>query len=172
MLNNKDIKDLDIKFLRENILLSLQSNHVFNGTIWENLTYGIKSIEEKEVLKAIKRAGMDFFYKLPAGFNTVIGENGLNISGGEAQKIAIARAFIRKPKVFIFDETTAYLDTESENIIKNELLQLKKSCTIIIVAHKPSILTIADEILTIENGALVKKEGRFSPPMQSYALIE
>jgi len=167
MLNNKDIKELDIKFLRENILLSLQSNHVFNGTILENLTYGIKNVEEREVLAAIKRAGMNFFYQLPAGFETVVGENGLNISGGEAQKIAIARAFIRKPKVFIFDETTAYLDAESENIIKNELLKLKESCTIIIVAHKPSMLTIADEIIMIENGSIVENKEKLLPLIQS-----
>jgi ATP-binding cassette subfamily B protein len=154
LIDGQNIKTMTLKSLRENIHLTLQNNYIFDGTILENLTYRVKNKDKKEVLKAIKRSGIDFINELPNGLNTVVGENGLNISGGEAQKISFARALLKKPKVYIFDEITSSLDAESESIILKTISQLKQEATVIMICHKSSTLEIADEIISIEDGLL------------------
>lgn len=154
LIDGRNIKTMTLKSLRENIHLTQQNNYIFDGTILENLTYRVKNKNKKEVLKAIKRSGIDFINELPNGLNTVVGENSLNISGGEAQKITFARALLKKPKVYIFDEITSSLDVESEGIILKTISQLKQEATVIMICHKSSTLEIADEIISLEDGIL------------------
>lgn len=156
LLDEQDIREIKVKSLRETVHLCLQSNYTFSGTIWDNLTYGIDHVDKKEILKAAMRAGMDFINELPLGYNTPIGDQGLSISGGEAQKIGFARALLKKPKVYIFDEITAALDQKSEERIKKTLVELKKDSTIVMIAHKPSTLEIADEVVIVDNGQVTK----------------
>ncbi|MBN1696427.1 MAG: ABC transporter ATP-binding protein [Spirochaetales bacterium] len=155
-LDNRDIREIKIPSLRKSIHLSLQNNHVMNGTLWENLTYGTGHVDKKDVLLAMKKAGIDFHYKMPAGFDTLIGVHGLNLSGGECQRIAIARALLLNPKVFIFDETTAYIDNRTEEKIKDVLCELKRSGTVILITHRSSTLDVVDNVLLFDNGTITE----------------
>lgn len=153
-VDEKNIRDIKLSSLRSSILMTLQTNHVFNATVLKNITYGCKDFNKTKVLMALKKAGVDFIYKMPNGLETVIGSNGINLSGGEAQRIALARAFLFKPKIFIFDETTAFVDPETEDKIKHSLLELKENSTIIFIAHNLSTIMLADNVAVMENGVI------------------
>lgn len=157
LLDGKDIKDISIPSLRRAILLMLQNDYVFTGTIWENITYGLSSVSKEEVYKAAKDAGLDFIDILPYGLDTKIGEGGINLSAGEAQRIALARAFLIGPKILILDEPTSFIDSETEEKIKKSLIKLKEKCTIILIAHRLSTVKIADRIAVLDNGQIVQE---------------
>ncbi|MEW5817346.1 MAG: ABC transporter ATP-binding protein [Spirochaetota bacterium] len=157
-MDGKNTRDIKLSSLRRSVLMTLQTNHVFNTTILKNITYGCKDLDKTKVLMALKKAGVDFIYKMPNGLETVIGSNGINLSGGEAQRIALARAFLFKPKVFIFDETTAFVDPETEEKIKHSLLELKENSTIIFIAHNLSTILLADNVAIMEHG-VIKESG-------------
>ncbi|MGB9721845.1 MAG: ABC transporter ATP-binding protein [bacterium] len=170
-LDNKNIKDITISALRKSVLLMLQNDYVFPGTIWDNITYGLKSVSKEDVYKVAKDAALDFVENLPDGYETLIGESGINLSAGEAQRIALARAFLIKPKVLILDEPTSFIDSENEEKIKEVLLKMKEKMTIILIAHRLSTIMIADRICVIEDGQVVetgthnellKKDGIYS----------
>lgn len=156
LLGGKDIKTYTLSALRKSVLFMLQNDYVFTGTIWENITYGLKSISQEDVYRAAKDAAIDFIEFLPDGYDTKIGEGGMNLSVGEAQRIALARAFLIKPKVLILDEPTAFIDNETEEKVKNSLLSLKKTSTIIIIAHKITTVRIADKIAVMDNGEIIE----------------
>ena len=155
-LDGKDIKDITVSSLRRSVFLMLQNDYVFTDTIWANITYGLKSVTKKEVRRAAKELGLDFIDILPNGYETKIGEGGINLSVGETQRIALARAFMIAPKVLILDEPTAFIDSETEEKIKNSLLKLKERCTIILIAHRLSTVKTADKIGVIERGRIVE----------------
>ncbi len=156
LLDGKNIKDISLASLRRSILLMLQNNYVFSGTIWENITYGVEAVNKEDVYNAVKSAAIDFINILPNGYATPIGPGGVNISVGEAQRIALARAFLIKPKVLILDEPTSFIDTDTENKIKDTLLKLKEKCTIVLIAHRISTLQIADMIAVLNDGQVVE----------------
>jgi len=156
LLDGKDIKDISLSSLRKSVLLTLQNDYVFNGTLWENITYGLEGIDKNQVLMAMKNAGIDFIDRLPQKYQTQIGVDGMNLSGGEAQRIALARAFLLNPKVFILDEPTAFVDLETEEKIKEALIRLKKSSTVILIAHRLSTVMIADNVAVMKNGEIVE----------------
>ncbi len=156
LLDNKDIKDITNRSLRRSVLLMLQSDYVFTSTIWDNITYGSERVTKEEVYRAAQAAGLDFIDILPAGYETKIGEGGIKLSAGEAQRIALARVFLLAPKVLILDEPTAFIDCETEEKIKNSLMRLKKRCTIILIAHRLSTVEIADKIGVIDGGRIVE----------------
>ncbi len=154
LLDGKDIREIKISFLRKSILLILQNIYVFNGTILENLIYGKEVFDKNKIFNSIEEAHLDFISKLPYGLNTIIGEGGSNISAGEAQRIALARAFLISPKILILDEPTSFIDNKTEDKIKKTLINLKKKMTIIIIAHRLSTVKIADKIVFIEDGKI------------------
>jgi len=156
LLDGKDIKDISLSSLRKSVLLTLQNDYVFNGTLWENITYGSEGVDKNQVLIAMKNAGIDFIDRLPQGYKTIIGVDGMNLSGGEAQRIALARAFLLNPKVFILDEPTAFVDVETEEKIKEALIRLKESSTVILIAHRLSTVMIADNVAVMKNGEIVE----------------
>ena len=132
-----------------------QNLYLFDDTILSNITFGenIENINYEKFNKAIKMARIEnFIYGLENKEKTVIGNNGVRISGGERQRIGIARALYKMPEVLIFDESTSSLDAENEKIIMNEIDQLEYNCTKIIVSHKLNPLVNCDQIYLIENG--------------------
>jgi len=155
-LDDMNIKDITIASLRKSVLLMLQNDYVFPGTLWENITYGLKLISKEDVYRVAKDAALDFIGDLPDGYETFIGESGINLSAGEAQRIALARAFLIKPKILILDEPTSFIDAESEEKIKRVLLKMKEDMTIILIAHRLSTIMIADKICVMEEGQIVE----------------
>ncbi|MGQ9702873.1 MAG: ATP-binding cassette domain-containing protein, partial [bacterium] len=156
-LDGKNIKEITISSLRKSVLLMLQNDYVFSGTIWDNITYGLKFLDKEDVYRAAKPAALDFIHILPYGFATKIGHGGINLSVGEMQRIALARSFLFKPKVLIWDEPTAFIDNQTEDKIKSSSLSLKKICTtIIIIAHRISTVMVADRIGVMEDGRIVE----------------
>lgn len=155
LIDGMDIAMLNPKQLRKQIGVVLQENFVFNGTVRENISIHMPNATIEQVIKAAKTAGAhDFIVGLPNGYDTIIGEKGVGLSGGQKQRVAIARAIICDPRILIFDEATSALDYESESIIQNNLKEICKGRTVLIIAHRLSTLKDADEIMVIDNGNL------------------
>ena len=130
---------------------------MFNGTVAENIAIHCPSCTIEQIMESAKIAGAhDFIMELEEGYNTIIGEKGVALSGGQKQRIAIARAIINNPRILIFDEATSALDYESESIIQQNLKEICKDRTVLIIAHRLSTLAFADEILVIDKGELVE----------------
>lgn len=152
-----DIKTIKLRHYRKNIAVVPQRSILFSGTIRDNITYGSPNVTEEQLNKVIKLACLtDVIEKLPDGLNTLIGENGTKLSGGQCQRVSIARALIRDPKVIIFDEATSALDTVSEKHIQTAIDNLSKDKTTFIVAHRLSTVKNADKIAVIKNGKCVE----------------
>lgn len=148
-----DIKAIDIHSLRSQISLVTQEQVLFNCSIKENILFGKPDATEKEFLEAGRKAHViEFTEKFYEGFETVVGEGGTKLSGGQRQRVALARAFLKDAPILILDEPTSHLDSESEKYIQEAINELVKNRTVIIIAHKKSILVNADKIFFIENG--------------------
>ena len=133
-----------------------QRTHVFAGTLRENLSMSDETLDDQHLIFALTEAQMlQWFNGLPNGLDTMIGEGGRGLSGGEQQRIAIARAFIKKPSIVFFDEPTANLDAQSETLIRQSLQQLSQNATTVIVSHRYESICFADYIYVIENGKVV-----------------
>ncbi|MFA5878642.1 MAG: ABC transporter ATP-binding protein [Candidatus Margulisiibacteriota bacterium] len=173
LIDNYDITDLDLLFLRRHIALIPQDIGLLDGTIRENITFGVnEKISDDEVITYAKKADAhEFIIKLPLGYNTLVGKKGISLSGGQKQRIAIARALITKPRIIIFDEATSALDSESEKYIHVTIENLQKELTIIIIAHRLStikhvnnIVVLGQEGEILETGSyfeLINKRGYF-----------
>lgn len=143
--------------LRKQISLVTQENILFSGSIQENIRLSRPEASEKEVREAARVANAEtFISKLPEGYETVLGERGVRLSGGEKQRIALARAILRKPKILIMDEATSSLDAESEQLIQKAMKKILGQQTTIIVSHKLSTIMNADRIVVMENGKIVE----------------
>ncbi|MES2882686.1 MAG: ABC transporter ATP-binding protein [Bacteroidota bacterium] len=154
-----DVKDYTIEGLRKNIGFVLQDTFVFFGTVKDNIAYGKPGATNEEIIEAAKMArAHDFIMRMPNGYDTVVGERGITLSGGQRQCIGIARAVIRNSSILILDEPTASLDTESEKIVIEALEHLMEGRTVIIIAHRLSTLRHADKIVVLKDG-LVAEEG-------------
>lgn len=156
LLDGVNIQDYRLSNLRENCAVVSQQVHLFNDTIANNIAYAAQDkYSREEIIAAAKAAyALEFIEKLPQGFDTVIGENGASLSGGQLQRLAIARALLRNSPVLILDEATSALDTESERAIQSALDELKKDRTVIVIAHRLSTIENADEILVIDHGEI------------------
>ena len=156
LLDGVNIQDYRLSNLRENCAVVSQQVHLFNDTIANNIAYAAQDkYSREEIIAAAKAAyALEFIEKLPQGFDTVIGENGASLSGGQHQRLAIARALLRNSPVLILDEATSALDTESERAIQSALDELKKDRTVIVIAHRLSTIENADEILVIDHGEI------------------
>ena len=150
-----NIRDLQIKFLRQHIALILQDVFLFNGTIKENILYGKLDASTDEVIAASQAAGADeFIQRMPSGYTTIVGERGTRLSGGEKQRISIARAFLKDAPILILDEPTSSVDTETEMIIHQALKKLIKDRTTLVIAHRLSTVRHADKIIVLEKGSI------------------
>lgn len=156
LIDGEDIKETKLKSLRKNIGICSQETFLFSDTIRENIRFGNPEAKEGEIEQAAGLAYADVFIRnLPEGYNTKLGERGINLSGGERQRIAIARALLKNPKILILDEATSQLDSESEKMIQNALKNLFKDRTTFIIAHRLSTIKDADKILVLEKGMVV-----------------
>jgi len=153
--DDKEIRELNIKELRKKIAIVPQEVFLFSGTLYENITYGNNNASYEDVWKAIEDADLlDFVRSLPDGINTKVGEMGVKISGGERQRIAIARAFLKKPIIIIFDEATSQMDFETERKIEEALFKLSKDKITFIIAHRLKIALKADKIILLHKGEI------------------
>lgn len=156
-LDGRDIMDLQQKFLRENIGIVQQNVFLFDTTIRDNILYGNPRASEEELIDAARKANIyDFICTLPDGFDTRVGERGVKLSGGQKQRISIARVFLKNPPVFIFDEATSSLDTESERLIRQSFELLSRNRTTIIIAHRLSTVRDADTLCVLHRGRIVE----------------
>jgi ATP-binding cassette, subfamily B, bacterial HlyB/CyaB len=151
-----DSRELDLAHLRQNLGLVLQDNFLFRGTVRDNIACVKRDATFAEVVHAAQLAGADeFIERLPRGFDTMLEEDASNLSGGQKQRLAIARALIVNPRILILDEATSALDSESEMIIRRNLRRIAEGRTVIIVSHRLSMLSDANQILVIDRGRIV-----------------
>ncbi|WP_405113886.1 ABC transporter ATP-binding protein [Paenibacillus sp. FSL K6-1217] len=157
-MDGHDIRALTQESLRRTVGMVLQDNFLFSGSVRDNIKFGNPEAEEEEVVKAAVSANAhDFIMQLPEGYDTEVGERGVKLSGGQKQRVAIARVFLKDPKVLILDEATSALDLESEHLIQQALQALASERTTLIVAHRLSTITHADQIIVLENGEITER---------------
>ncbi len=153
-----DIRDLDLHFLRQNIGMVTQETYLFNASIRDNLLYAKSDATEEELIQACKEANIHtFISNLPDGYDTEVGNRGIKLSGGEKQRLSIARVFLKDPKILILDEATSSLDSLSEGLIQEALSSLLKNKTSLVIAHRLSTIMSADKILVLEDGKEVER---------------
>ena len=158
LIDGQNIQDVTQASLRKAIGIVPQDTVLFNDTIGYNIAYGDPSASIDEVHEAARAAQIDGFIKrLPDGYDTQVGERGLKLSGGEKQRVAIARTLLKKPAMLIFDEATSALDSKTERAFQEELLSLAKNRTTLIIAHRLSTIIHADQILVMEHGQIVER---------------
>lgn len=155
-LDGQDINNLSKKTLRDSIVYITQNPYIFNMSIKENLRLVNKNLTEKEMINACKKACIhDFIMTLPEQYNTVLGEAGFTISGGERQRLAIARALCKNASIILLDEATSALDNETQKKIQKTIKNLSETCTVIIVAHRLSTIINADKIIVLGKGTII-----------------
>ena len=153
-----DVRKLDLAFLRSQVGVVSQETYLFNGTIRENLLYAKPDASEEEMIEALKKANIyDFVQKQEKGLDTQVGNRGLKLSGGEKQRISIARILLKDPTIFIFDEATSALDSISEQKIQEAIDPIIQSRTSILIAHRLSTILAADEILVVKDGMIAER---------------
>ncbi len=158
LLDGQNIKDVQQSTLREVVGIVPQDTVLFNDTIGYNIAYGKPSATQSEIELAAKSAQIhDFITSLPDGYQSAVGERGLKLSGGEKQRVAIARTLLKHPALLIFDEATSALDSETERTIQNELNDLAQNRSTLIIAHRLSTITHAHQILVMEDGRIIER---------------
>jgi len=157
-IDGQDVRALTLRSLREAIGVVPQDTVLFNDTIAYNIAYGRQGAGIAEVVEAAKAAQVhEFILSLPQQYETVVGERGMKLSGGEKQRIAIARAFLKNPPIMIFDEATSALDTRAERAIQGELDRIAQGRTTLVIAHRLSTVVNADEIVVLDKGRIVER---------------
>lgn len=172
LLDGTDIRLYEPKGLISLMGVVSQEAILFNDTVFNNIAFGLEGVSEEDVINAAKIANADeFIVQMQDGYQTNIGDRGLNLSGGQRQRLAIARAVLKNPPILILDEATSSLDTESERLVQEALLKLMENRTTIVIAHRLSTIKYADEIIVLKDGRihergnhsqLMKKEGLYS----------
>ncbi|MDN5279712.1 MAG: ATP-binding cassette, subfamily bacterial MsbA [Clostridiales bacterium] len=156
-IDGNDVRELSFNSMRKFIGLVPQETLLFSGTIEENIRFGRLDATSEEIVEAAKLANAhDFINQQPEGYQTMLGERGVNLSGGQGQRIALARAFLKDPSILILDEATSALDSETENLIKDSLQLLMKNRTTFMIAHRLSTVVSADKILVLQKGKIVE----------------
>ncbi len=157
-LDGTDIRDITLNSLRRNIGIVSQTVFLFDGTIRENIAYGAGDVSDEEVILAAKKANIhEYISTLKDGYDTQVGERGVKLSGGQRQRVAIARVFLKNPKLLILDEATSALDNATEMQIQASLEELSKGRTVIVVAHRLSTVKNADEIVVLDKNGIVER---------------
>ena len=158
LIDGRDLSSYDLRSYRKHISVVPQESVLFDGTVFDNVSYGMPSVTDKQVRDALKATNAeDFVNELPNGVETLVGEKGARISGGQKQRLAIARALIRNPRILILDEATSALDSQSEHAIQDALNTLMKSRTTFMVAHRLSTVQRANCILVLKAGKVVER---------------
>lgn len=156
-INGHDLRDITKKSLRKNIAIVPQDTSLFNRTIFDNIAYAKPNTKMSDVIRAAKQAQIhDFITSLPAGYNTIIGNRGLKLSGGQRSRIAIARAILKNAPILVMDEATAALDSASESAIQTAMKNVMKNKTVIVIAHRLSTLKSMDRIIVINKGHIIQ----------------
>ena len=160
LINNSDVKDLELQSLRDAIGIVTQDAHMFHDTIAANLKYAKADATEAEMQEACQAAQIwDLISSLPNRFDTVVGERGHRLSGGEKQRLAIARLLLKAPRIVVLDEATAHLDSENEALVQQALSNALKGRTSLVIAHRLSTVRAADQILVLDQGE-IKERGK------------
>lgn len=158
LVDGQDIREFDVESYRAMFGIVSQESMLFNDTIANNIRFGNNSLTEEQIIEASKLANAyNFIMNLPDGFNTFIGDRGVLLSGGEKQRLSIARALVRNPEILIFDEATSSLDAESEKVVQEAINYSLKNRTAIITAHRLSTIIDCDEILVIDHGEVIER---------------
>ncbi|EGW41550.1 ABC transporter transmembrane region family protein [Desulfosporosinus sp. OT] len=170
-IDGRDIRDVTLESLRKQIGIVMQEPYLFNDNIEENLRYGKANATEEEIIEACKAAYIhDFIMTLPDNYKTVVGNRGIKLSGGEKQRVSIARVILKNPRIIILDEATSSLDSVSEMYIQKAMVPLLKNRTSFVIAHRLSTVLASEQIFVIENGMvaeigkhdeLIRKEGLY-----------
>ena len=157
-VDGRDVRDIQLHSLRENIGLVSQDVFLFTGTIKDNILYGDPAASDMAVMEAAKSAGIhDFIMSLPDQYDTYVGERGVKLSGGQKQRISIARVFLKNPPILILDEATSSLDNVTEALIQESLDKLSVGRTTLVIAHRLSTIKGADEIVVLDQGRIVER---------------
>jgi ATP-binding cassette subfamily B protein len=157
-IDGQNIMHVTQSSLRKNIGIVPQDTVLFNHTIEHNIRYADLNASKEEIEQAAKHANIhDFIISLPDGYDTVVGERGLKLSGGEKQRIAIARVILKNPRILVFDEATSSLDSHSEQLILESLKQVAEKHTTLVIAHRLSTIIDADNIIVLDKGSIVEQ---------------
>ena len=157
-INGIDVRDFDLAYLRTHIGVVTQDAYLFNGTIRENLLYAKQDATLQELESACKLANIyEFVASQELGFDTLVGNRGLKLSGGEKQRLSLARVVLKDPKILVLDEATSSLDSISENAIQNALERVMANRTSIVIAHRLSTILAADRILVVKDGEIAEQ---------------
>jgi ATP-binding cassette, subfamily B, heavy metal transporter len=158
LIDGRDIRDVTQASLRAAIGIVPQDTVLFNDTIYYNIAYGRPAATRSEIEAAARMAQIhDFVQGLPDGYQTMVGERGLKLSGGEKQRVAIARTLLKHPTIFLFDEATSALDSHTEKEIQASLREVSRSRTTLVIAHRLSTVIDADQILVLQDGRIVER---------------
>ena len=151
-----DVRDYDIESLRDKVAMVLQKNVLFSGTIKENLRWGNENATDEEIVHACKIACADeFINTFPDGYDTYIEQGGANVSGGQKQRLCIARALLKNPKIIILDDSTSAVDTKTDSLIRTALVNELPETTKIVIAQRISSIEGADKIIVLDGGKIV-----------------
>lgn len=157
-LDGTDVRKLDLEYLRSQVGVVSQETYLFNGSIRDNLLYARPDATEADMEEALKKANIwEFVQNQPEGLDSMVGNRGLKLSGGEKQRLSIARVLLKNPTIFIFDEATSALDSISEQKIQDAIDPIIRSRTSILIAHRLSTILAADEILVVRDGQIVER---------------
>ncbi len=158
LIDGTDARDLTLASLRSRIALVSQDITIFNDTVLENIRYGRADASDEDLIAAARAAAAhDFIESFPAGYQTVVGEDGVKLSGGQRQRIAIARAILKDAPILLLDEATSALDNESEKLVQEALKELEKGRTTIVIAHRLTTVQAADQILVLDRGEIIER---------------
>src|SRR4030095_8736470 len=156
--NDQDIRTITQQSLHRAIGVVSQDTSLFNDTLYYNIAYANVAATKEDVERAIELAYLtEFIARLPDGYNTIVGQRGLKLSGGEKQRVAIARLILKNPALYIFDEATSSLDNSTERLLQCNLKTIAQGKTTLIIAHRLSTIVHADEIIVLENGVIVER---------------
>lgn len=158
LIDNHDLRDVTLESLRRLLGIVTQETLLFNDTVRNNIAYGMDGVALEKVIAAARAAhAHDFIMEMPEGYDTVIGDRGVKVSGGERQRLAIARAILRDPPILIFDEATSALDTESEMLVQQAINNLLQGRTSLVIAHRLSTVRHANRIIVLDEGKVVQE---------------
>lgn len=170
-MGGRNVRDISVNTLLSNISMVFQDVYLFNDTIYQNIAYGSNNADREKIIAASKTAQChDFITELPDGYDTMVGEGGATLSGGEKQRISIARAILKDAPIILLDEATASVDSQNETQIQNAINALVASKTLVIIAHRLSTITAADQIVVLNEKGRVAETGRHGDLVKSGGL--